>query len=94
MLNLTAKLQGDTLLNVGLAARSLLSHGPGSNQISSRGRMNQCRETGDSSHKPDHDGKQKRRRENGTGLITPLLLLPLTLKRKERGDRRIKVKMR
>lgn len=56
--NLTARIQGDTSLNVGVAAISLLSHGQDSNQISSRGGLNV--EKRDTSLEPDRDGKESR----------------------------------
>lgn len=68
--NLTAKLQGDTLVNVALAARSLLSHRPSSNQTSPRGGLNQCKETEETSLEPNHERKRKWRRENGAALKT------------------------
>ena len=57
--NLTAKLQWDTSLNVGVAARSLLSHGPDSNQISSRGGLISAEKRG-TSLEPDRDGNESR----------------------------------
>lgn len=89
--NLTAKRQGDALLNVGLAARILLSHGPGSNQKSSRGGLNQCRETGDTRLEQNHDGKEKRRGVNGAALSVSILTFP---KRGEKGDREITLRTR
>ena len=59
------------MVNVALAAlRSLLSHRPGSNQTSPRGGLNHCRETGDTSLEPNHEGKRKWRREHGAALRT------------------------
>lgn len=86
--NLTGKLQGEALLNVGSAARSLLSHGPGSEII--RAGLNQCRETGDTRLEANHDGKGKGRGEAGARTISTHSFL---LERKEKGDRKIKSRM-
>lgn len=64
--SLTAKLQEDALGNVGLPVRSLLSHVPGSNQISSKeGWINNAGTQETHTSKPKHDGKGQWKGKNG-----------------------------
>jgi hypothetical protein len=55
------------------------------NQISFKGGVNQCRETGDERPEPNRDGKGKWRKENKATLTIPPLIC--YLRRRERGDR-------